>query len=103
MCLQNVNDNTMRQYVGDSTFTGICDSVMVVSIYVPSECADSGIGIPGEMTSQCNGAGTYTLSGSQLALRQFWAQIVKRFHHMRRSKKAFLVQVKVTSCMVFSM
>jgi len=34
------------------------------------------------------------LEGLKLLKGQFWALIVKRFHHLRRNRKAFLSQVK---------
>lgn len=34
------------------------------------------------------------VTGWKLVLRQFIAIFIKRFHHMRRSKKGFLVEVK---------
>ena len=34
------------------------------------------------------------ISGFTMLLRQFWALFVKRFHHTRRNRKAFVSQVK---------
>ena len=34
------------------------------------------------------------LSGFALLRKQFWALFIKRFHHTRRNRKAFLSQVK---------
>lgn len=39
-----------------------------------------------------NGPGAYRVSGAALVGRQFLALFVKRFHYVRRSKKAFLSQ-----------
>ena len=37
------------------------------------------------------------VTGWQLTLRQFMAIFIKRFHHVRRSKKGFLCEVRYTS------
>ena len=37
------------------------------------------------------------VTGWRLTLRQFMAIFLKRFHHVRRSKKGFLVEVRKTS------
>ena len=36
------------------------------------------------------------VTGWRLTLRQFMAIFLKRFHHVRRSKKGFLVEVRKT-------
>lgn len=43
--------------------------------------------------NECNGAGSYRVSGRALIFRQFRALFVRRFHYVRRSKKAFMSQV----------
>ena len=35
------------------------------------------------------------LEGIKLLKGQFWALLVKRFHHLRRNRKAFLSQVEM--------
>jgi len=39
------------------------------------------------------------VTGWALVLRQFIAIFLKRFHHMRRSKKGFLVEVSCMTCL----
>lgn len=46
------------------------------------------------------GKGSRQVKGSTLVLKQFYALLVKRFHHAVRSKKDFIAQVRGTSVLV---
>ncbi|XP_052398366.1 retinal-specific phospholipid-transporting ATPase ABCA4-like [Carassius gibelio] len=43
-----------------------------------------------------NGRGSYQVKGIFLVLKQFFALLIKRFHHTTRSGKDFLAQVRIT-------
>lgn len=46
------------------------------------------------------GKGSQQVKGSTLILKQFYALLVKRFHHAIRSQKDFIAQVQRCSCVL---
>ncbi|XP_043916268.1 phospholipid-transporting ATPase ABCA1-like [Protopterus annectens] len=48
----------------------------------------------------CDGKGSYTITGWKLIQRQFSALVIKRFHHARRSRKGFIAQVVLPALFV---
>ena len=40
------------------------------------------------------------VTGWRLTLRQFMAIFIKRFHHVRRSKKGFLCEVRIYAALI---
>ena len=71
-----------------------CYDIFSILLRYQSQVLDSIVNFYVDTTvNQCSSAGRYRLNGSTLFIRQFWALFVKRFHYIRRSKKAFVSQV----------
>ncbi|CAH1774058.1 unnamed protein product [Owenia fusiformis] len=47
----------------------------------------------GSEVENCNGTGSYKISGFPLIRRQFVALFIKRFHHVRKSRKGFVSEI----------
>ena len=91
-----LNDEVVAQFPESFALLGRPSfSQEVVEDYVIGESASSGdVSMSADDgVGACNGPGAYRVSGAALVGRQFWALFVKRFHYVRRSKKAFLSQI----------
>uniref|UniRef100_UPI00358E46A7 phospholipid-transporting ATPase ABCA1-like n=1 Tax=Myxine glutinosa TaxID=7769 RepID=UPI00358E46A7 len=84
--------------MGSSTINyGLSDTPLEEIFLKVAEDHDLNQGIkvepPGEHTSSTRRSEDDLLSGFPLILQQFWALLVKRFHHARRSRKGFVAQI----------
>jgi hypothetical protein len=65
----------------------------------PDSISDSVMSMPIGEVGDCNGAGSYKIApGCRMIRQEFMALFIKRFHHVRRSKKGFVAEVR--SCNV---
>ncbi|XP_038146750.1 retinal-specific phospholipid-transporting ATPase ABCA4-like isoform X2 [Cyprinodon tularosa] len=62
--------------------------------------AEEHIGVNGTASDSSAGRGSRQVKGSALILKQFYALLVKRFHHATRSRKDFLAQIVLPATFV---
>uniref|UniRef100_A0A3Q2CDC7 ATP-binding cassette, sub-family A (ABC1), member 4b n=1 Tax=Cyprinodon variegatus TaxID=28743 RepID=A0A3Q2CDC7_CYPVA len=67
---------------------------------VGTSAAEEHIGVNGTASDSSAGRGSRQVKGSALILKQFYALLVKRFHHATRSRKDFLAQIVLPATFV---